>query len=61
MASDRDQEVAESIGQNSLMVIEHLGSISGYTNGVGFFTQATYMTIGLFNEPDGAWLPGVLC
>jgi predicted N-acetyltransferase YhbS len=58
---DRDQEVAESIGQNSLMVIEHLGSISGYTNGVGFFTQATHMTIGLFNEPDGAWLPGVLC
>ena len=86
---------------------KHLGAITGYTNGVGFFThtvadsnrslmaliatapsfpgpgfflpttnfkvfnwclqqglrlaaQATYMTIGLFNEPDGAWLPGVL-
>ena len=95
------------IGQNSLMVVEHLGEITGYSNGVGFFThtvadsnrslmaliaaapsfpgpgfflpttnfevfnwclqqglrlvaQATYMTIGLFNEPDGAWLPGVL-
>jgi len=104
---DRKQEIKESIGQNSLMVVEHLGSITGYTNGVGFFThtvadsnrslmaliaaapsfpgpgffvpttnfevfnwclqqklrlvaQATYMTIGLFNEPDGAWLPGVL-
>jgi predicted N-acetyltransferase YhbS len=104
---ERRQEVEESIDQNSLMVVEHLGSISGYTNGVGFFThtvadsnrslmaligaapsfpgpgfflpttnfevfswclqrglrlvaQATYMTIGLFNEPDGAWLPGVL-
>jgi predicted N-acetyltransferase YhbS len=104
---DRKQEVEESIGQNSLMVVEHLGRITGYTNGVGFFThtvadsnrslmaliaaapsfpgpgffvptinfevfnwclqqklrlvaQATYMTIGLFNEPDGAWLPGVL-
>ncbi len=104
---DRRQEVEESVGQNSLMVVEHLGIITGYTNGVGFFThtvansdrslmaliaaapsfpgpgfflpttnfevfnwclrqglhlvaQATYMTIGLFNEPDGAWLPGVL-
>jgi predicted N-acetyltransferase YhbS len=104
---DRAQEVEESIGHNTLMVVEHLGDITGYTNGVGFFThtvadsnrslmaliaaapafsgpgffvpttnfevlnwclrqglrlvaQATYMTIGLFNEPDGAWLPGVL-
>jgi predicted N-acetyltransferase YhbS len=104
---DRREEVEESLGQNSLVVVEHLGCISGYTNGVGFFThtvadsnrslmaligaapsfpgpgfflpttnfevfnwclqqglrlvaQATYMTIGLFNEPDGAWLPGVL-
>lgn len=104
---DRRQEVAESIAQDSLVVVEHLGEIAGYTNGVGFFThtvadsnrslmaliaaassfpgpgfflpttnfevfnwclrqglrlvaQATYMTIGLFNEPDGAWLPGVL-
>jgi predicted N-acetyltransferase YhbS len=104
---ERRQEVEESIEQNSLQVVEHLGAISGYTNGVGFFThtvadsnrslmalisaapsfpgpgfflpttnfevfnwclhqglrlvaQATYMTIGLFNEPDGAWLPGVL-
>jgi predicted N-acetyltransferase YhbS len=104
---ERRQEVEESIGQASLMVVEHLGQIAGYTNGVGFFThtvadsnrslmaliaaapgfpgpgfflpttnlevfnwclqqglrlvaQATYMTIGLFNEPDGAWLPGVL-
>ena len=104
---ERRQEVEESIEQNSLQVVEHLGTITGYTNGVGFFThtvadsnhslmamiaaapsfpgpgfflpttnfevfnwclqqglrlvaQATYMTIGLFNEPDGAWLPGVL-
>jgi predicted N-acetyltransferase YhbS len=104
---ERRQEVEESIGQASLQVVEHLGTITGYTNGVGFFThtvadsnrslmamiaaapsfpgpgfflpttnfevfnwclqqrlrlvaQATYMTIGLFNEPDGAWLPGVL-
>lgn len=104
---ERRQEVEESVGQNCLMVVEHLGEITGYSNGVGFFThtvadsnrslmaliaaapsfpgpgfflpttnfevfnwclhqglrliaQATYMTIGLFNEPDGAWLPGVL-
>jgi hypothetical protein len=104
---ERRREVEESIGQNALQVVEHLGEITGYTNGVGFFThtvadsnrslmaliaaapsfpgpgfflpttnfevfnwclqqglrlvaQATYMTIGLFNEPDGAWLPGVL-
>lgn len=104
---ERRQEVEEALGQNSLTVVEHLGRITGYSNGVGFFThtvansnqtlmaliaaapsfpgpgfflpttnyevfnwcleqglrlvaQATYMTIGLFNEPDGAWLPGVL-
>jgi predicted N-acetyltransferase YhbS len=104
---DRAQEVEESIAHDRLMVVEYLGAITGYTNGVGFFThtvadgnrslmalvaaapefpgpgffvpttnfevfnwclqqglrlvaQATYMTIGLFNEPDGAWLPGVL-
>jgi predicted N-acetyltransferase YhbS len=104
---ERRQEVEEAIGQNNLTVVEHLGRITGYSTGVGFFThtiadsnqslmaliaaapvfagpgfflpttnhdvfnwcleqglrlvaQATYMTIGLFNEPDGAWLPGVL-
>jgi predicted N-acetyltransferase YhbS len=104
---ERAQEVEESVRHDRLMVVEHLGSITGYTNGVGFFThtvadanrslmaliaaapdfsgpgffvpttnfevfnwclqqglrlvaQATYMTTGLFNEPDGAWLPGVL-
>ncbi|HEX4174190.1 MAG TPA: GNAT family N-acetyltransferase, partial [Acetobacteraceae bacterium] len=104
---DRRQELDESVAQDSLIVVEHLGVISGYTNGLGFFThtvadsnrslmaliaaapafpgpgffvpttnfevfnwclqqglrlvaQATYMTIGLFNEPDGAWLPSVL-
>ena len=28
--------------------------------GLRLVAQATLMTIGLFNEPDGAWLPGVL-
>lgn len=104
---ERSEEVSESIAQGSGMVVEHLGTLTGYTTGIGFFShtvaksnqdlmaligaapsfsgpgfllptnnhevfawclgkglrlvaQATLMSIGLYNEPDGAWLPAVL-
>jgi hypothetical protein len=29
--------------------------------GLRLVKQQTYMTIGLYDEPQGAWLPGILC
>ena len=104
---DRAGEVGDAIKQGTLTVAEHDGRVTGYTNGIGWFThavgesnedlkaligsasaypgpgfllptrnaelfrwclehglflveQCTLMTIGLYNEPAGAYLPGVL-
>ena len=104
---DRGAELLDAIGQNTAMVVEHLGEVSGYTTLLGFFghtvartnldlmaligaapafagpgfivptrnhqvfawclanglklvMQMTLMTIGLYNEPAGAYLPSVL-
>jgi predicted N-acetyltransferase YhbS len=103
---DRSTEVKEALGK-SVVVVEHLGEITGYTTTLGFFghtaaktnqdlmaligaasefpgpgfllptqnfevfswclknrlrlvAQATLMTIGLYNEPTGAYLPSIL-
>jgi hypothetical protein len=39
VVEERPQEVEESIGQVSRMVVEHPGLIAGDTNGVGFSTH----------------------
>ena len=104
---DRSQEVREAIQHGSARVVEHLGRVTGYTTGIGFFAhsigatnqdlmaligsaasfdgpgfilptgneevfrwclahglrlvaQVTLMTIGLYNEPNGAWMPSIL-
>jgi hypothetical protein len=104
---DRAGEVTGGIRLGTLHVVEHDGRITGYTNGIGWFTHAvgesnddlkaligaasehsgpgfllptrntellrwclrhglrlaqqmTLMTIGLYNEPAGAYLPSVL-
>lgn len=103
----REAERAEAIGRNHATVVEHLGRITGYATGIGFFAHAvgetnedlkaliaaapaflgpglllptrnhdlfvwcldnglqlvkqqTLMTIGLYNEPAGAYLPSIL-
>ncbi len=104
---DRAAELRDAIGQNTAMVVEHLGEITGYSTLPGFFghsvartnrdlmaligaatefagpgfilptrnhqlfawclanglklvMQVTLMTIGLYNEPAGAYLPSIL-
>jgi GNAT superfamily N-acetyltransferase len=104
---ERNVEFQEAIDQGNAAVVEHLGRITGYTTGVGFFghsvamtnrdlialigvspsfsgpgfllptrnhevfdwclthglrlvIQATLMTIGLYQEPQGAWMPSIL-
>ena len=104
---DRAGELRDAVEQNTGMVVEHLGEISGYSTMVGFFghaiartnrdlmaliagalefpgpgfilptrnqqlfawclanglklvLQMTLMSIGLFNEPTGAYLPSIL-
>ena len=101
---DRARELRDAVSQNSALVIEHLGRITGYTTGVAFFghsvaetnqdlmaligaapefggpgfllptrnhevfkwcleaglklvSQMTLMTIGLYNEPTGPYMP----
>jgi hypothetical protein len=103
----RAGEVEAAIAHGAARVVEHLGRITGYTTGIGFFAhtvgdtnedvkaliaaapafagpgflvptrnhdlfqwclanglklvkQQTLMTIGLYNEPQGAWLPTIL-
>ena len=104
---DRSRELADAIKQNAATVVDHLGTISGYSTLVGFFghtvantnqdlialidaapeypgpgfilptrnfevlswslrhglrliVQANLMTIGLYNEPVGAYMPCIL-
>ena len=104
---DRGVELGESVGGKSASVVEHLGRITGYATGIGFFAHAvaesnrdlealigaarefsgpgfllptrnhevfdwclgrglrlvmqmTLMTVGLYNEPAGAYLPMIL-
>jgi GNAT superfamily N-acetyltransferase len=104
---DRSAEVSDAIGQGQAKVVEHLGEVTGYTTGLGFFghsiarsdpglmaligsatefsgpgfilptrnhhvlawcldkgcklvMQMTYMTIGVYHEPDGRYMPSVL-
>jgi hypothetical protein len=74
VVEERPQEVEESIGQVSRMVVEHPGLIAGDTNGVGFSTHTVANSNRLlmallaaapsfagpgFFLPIGAWLPGV--
>jgi predicted N-acetyltransferase YhbS len=103
----RHGEVVDAVGQNSALVVEHDGRISGYSTGLAFFAHTvgetnedlkaligaasefagpgilvpaanselfgwcmdrglkmvqlmTLMTIGLYNEPAGSYLPSVL-
>jgi predicted N-acetyltransferase YhbS len=104
---DRARELRDAASQNSAWVVGHLGRITGYTTGIGFFghsvaetnrdltaligaaaefggpgfllptrnlevfkwcleaglklvSQMTLMTIGLYNEPAGAYMPSAL-
>jgi hypothetical protein len=104
---DRDGELHDAIGQNSALVVEREGRISGYASAIAFFGHAigqtnddikallaaapafqgsgilvplrnadlfrwclvnglrvtqtlTLMTVGLYSEPDGAYLPSIL-
>jgi len=103
---DRGRELADGIQQNSAVVVERGGRITGYASSLAFFGHATaetnvdlqaliasaesfggpgilvpsrnttvlrwcldhglrivqtmtLMSIGLYNEPDGAWMPSV--
>ncbi len=100
----REREVADAIGRAEAMVVEHLGQLTGYATGMGFFShavaqtnsdmaaligaattfpglgivvparnhdlllwcfdhglklalQALLLTIGVYQEPNGVWLP----
>jgi predicted N-acetyltransferase YhbS len=104
---DRGTELAQAVQQNTAMVVERAGRITGYATSLAFFGHATaetnldlqalvasaesfggpgillpsrntallrwclanglqvvqpmtLMTIGLYNEPAGAWLPSIL-
>ena len=104
---ERGGEVSDSVQQQTGLVVERAGYITGYTTGIGFFGHAvgesnddmkaliagtaeyfgpgiivparntdllrwclnnnlrimqnlTLMSIGLYNEPQGAWLPSIL-
>lgn len=104
---DRAGEIRDALSQGAAQVVEHDGTITGYTTGVGFFTHSvaatndglkaliaaatefsgpglllparnsqlvewclnhglrirmvtTLMTIGLYNEPSGAYMPSIL-
>ena len=104
---DRAGELRDAINEKAASVVEHLGSVTGYTTGLAFFGhsaaetnrdlmaliaaapafggpgfllptrnhevfkwcleaglklvfQMTLMTIGLYNEPTGAYMPSVL-
>lgn len=104
---ERGAELADAVARNHATVVEHLGRITGYATGIGFFVHAvgetnedlkaligatpaflgpgfllptrnhdlfawcldcglrlvkqmTLMTIGLYNEPTGAYLPSVM-
>jgi GNAT superfamily N-acetyltransferase len=104
---ERGVELGEAVGAKSATVVEHLGRITGYATGIGFFAHAvaesnrdlealigaapefsgpgfllptrnheafdwclgrglrlvmqmTLMTVGLYNEPAGAYLPMIL-
>jgi hypothetical protein len=103
---DRSGEVRDAIGQQTALVVERLGRLTGYTTGVAFFGHTvgettddvkaligataeyqglgfhvpnsnrellawcydnglrmvkamTLMSVGLYNEPKGAYLPSV--
>jgi len=104
---DRGGEVSDAMTQNTVLVVEHVGRLTGYTTGVAFFGHTvgetneelkaligatpeyhglgfhvpnsngqllrwcydnglrmvkamTLMSVGLYNEPKGAYLPSVL-
>jgi len=104
---DRGAELREAVNAQTAIVVEHLGGITGFATGLGFFAHAvaetnqdlksligaapefqgpgfllptrnhevfawcldnrlklvmqmTLMSIGLYNEPAGAWLPSIL-
>jgi predicted N-acetyltransferase YhbS len=104
---ERGAELADAVARNQATVVEHLGRITGYATGIGFFVHAvaetnedlkaligaapaflgpgfllptrnhdlfcwcldgglrlvkqmTLMTIGLYNEPAGAYLPSIM-
>jgi predicted N-acetyltransferase YhbS len=104
---ERGAELADAVARRHATVVEHLGRITGYATGIGFFVHAvgetnedlkaligaapaflgpgfllptrnhdlfdwcldgglrlvkqmTLMTIGLYNEPAGAYLPSIL-
>jgi predicted N-acetyltransferase YhbS len=103
---ERHRELQDAVGSRSARVVEHLGEITGYATGIGFFahaiartnldlkaligaatefpgpgfllptrnhevfcwclnaglklvSQMTLMSIGLYNEPAGAFLPSI--
>ncbi|HJU18036.1 MAG TPA: GNAT family N-acetyltransferase [Stellaceae bacterium] len=103
----RSAEFADAVARGRATVVEHLGRVTGYATGIGFFAHAvgeanedvkaligaapaflgpgflvptrnhdlfawcldgglrlvkqqTLMTIGLYNEPEGAYLPSIL-
>jgi hypothetical protein len=104
---DRHGELADAVGHNSALVVEHDGRISGYSTGLAFFAHTvgetneelkaligaatefggpgilvptantelfqwclrhglrvvelmTLMTVGMYNEPAGSYLPSIL-
>jgi predicted N-acetyltransferase YhbS len=104
---DRSGEVRDAMSQDAVLVVEHLGRMTGYTTGIAFFGHAvaetnedlkaliaatseyqgagfhvpnsnsellrwcydnglrmvkamTLMSVGLYNEPKGAYLPSII-
>lgn len=41
---DRRRELADAITQNTASVVEHLGRVTGYASGIGFFSHAVAQT-----------------
>jgi predicted N-acetyltransferase YhbS len=51
---DRQRELADAIAQDGASVVEHLGRITGYATGVGFFSHAVAQTNGGLKALIGA-------
>jgi predicted N-acetyltransferase YhbS len=61
---DRGGELADGIAQGSAVVVERDGRNTMLlrwclSNGLHIVQPMTLMSIGLYNEPDGAWMPSV--